>query len=78
MMPSASARSGCSSMSMISRSHRDSKCAAQIALALAMARTEFGAFPETYRRNRTCTGCISGETMLVGFGMVRSSRDRQP
>src|SRR6185503_10198889 len=52
MMPSASARFGCSSRSTISSSCPEAKCSSQMARQLAIARTEFGAFPATYRRNR--------------------------
>ena len=64
MIPSASARCGCSSRSTISSSCPEAKCSSQIALALAMARSEFGALPATYRRNRSLGAFV------VDFGHV--------
>src|SRR5258706_2226750 len=50
-MPSASARSGDLRTSTISSLKADSRCSWQIAARLAMARTELGAPPATYRRS---------------------------
>src|SRR3990170_2273333 len=71
-MPSAKARSGCSSTSIISSLNLSSRYSLQIAARLATARTEFGALFAMYRRITT-TFATAGPDLAPFFFFLRGT-----